>query len=317
MNLVVLDGYTLNPGDISWQGFADLADITVYERSAEQQRLPRAIDAEIILTNKTVLDAKLLQQLPKLRYIGVLATGVNVVDIKAAAKLGIIVTNVPAYAPDAVAQMVFAHILVHTQQVAIHHQAVSRGQWQSCEDFCFTLSQLTSLKGKTLGLLGYGAIAQQVARIAVAFQMSVLIHTPNEKQDLPDGVRWCEQVELFKDSDILSLHCPLTPETQEIINSINLAKMKSSAMLINTARGGLVDEQALANALNRGQIAAAGLDVLSTEPPSSNNPLLTAKHANITPHNAWATREARQSLMAIAVANLQAFLAGTPENQVN
>ncbi|WP_394206035.1 D-2-hydroxyacid dehydrogenase [Shewanella waksmanii] len=317
MQLVVLDGFTLNPGDISWQGFADIAELTVFDRTADELRYERAKDAVAILTNKTVLDKALLERLPKLKYIGVLATGTNVVDIEAATQQNIVVTNVPAYAPDAVAQMVFAHILTHTQRVASHHQAVIDGKWQQAADFCFTLSQLTSLKGKTLGLLGYGAIAQQVARIATAFNMQVLVHTPSVKRSLPTGVTWCSLTELFSDSDILSLHCPLTPQTAGIINRHHLGLMKASALLINTARGGLVDESALAIALQDKQISGAGIDVLSTEPPSADNPLLTAKNISITPHNAWATKEARESLMAIAVENFASFKAGKIRNQVN
>ncbi len=317
MKIVVLDGYTLNPGDLDWQGFRQLAEFHCFERTSASQLLERAQEAEILLTNKTVLDAETMSKLPKLKYIGVLATGTNVVDIDAASALGIVVTNVPAYGPDAVAQMVFAHILHHTQAVAEHHHAVSEGKWNQSEDFCFTLTSLQSLKGKTLGLIGYGDIGKQVANIARAFQMQVLVNTPTPKTDLPDGMTWCELETLYQGADIISLHCPLTLATERLINAASLAKMKSNTLLINTARGSLVDEQALADALNTGVIAAAGVDVLSSEPPELFNPLLQAKNISITPHNAWATLEARSNLMAIALENLRAYLAGKQLNCVN
>lgn len=316
MKIVVLDGETLNPGDLTWQAVSALGEFSCFARTPSAEIIPRAQHAEIVLTNKTPLDANTLAQLPKLKYIGVLATGTNVVDLAAAKELGIVVTNVPAYGPDAVAQMVFAHILHHTQAVAAHHQAVAAGQWSNCSDFCFTLMPLQSLKGKTLGLIGYGDIGQQVAKLALAFGMKVLVNTRTEPSDLPQGVSWTSRYIVFKESDILSLHCPLTPETTELINTQTLELMKPQALLINTARGGLIDEAALATALAQGKVFA-GVDVLSTEPPSADNPLLTAPNISISPHNAWATKEARQNLLNIATANLKSFLQGDIRNCVN
>ncbi|MCL1058519.1 D-2-hydroxyacid dehydrogenase [Shewanella gelidimarina] len=317
MQIVILDGYTLNPGDLCWKPLAAMGELTCFERTAPQDVLARSKDAAVLLTNKTVLDENTLKQLPKLRYVGVLATGTNVVDIKAATALGILVTNVPGYGPDAVAQMVFAHILHATQQVARHSDAVMQGKWSLSEDFCFTLSPLQSLKGKTLGLVGFGDIGQAVAQIALAFGMQVIVNTRNAKLVLPAGCTWVTQDSLFMDSDIVSLHCPLTTATDKLINRSVLKQMKPTAMLINTARGGLVDESALADALAQGQIAFSGVDVLSTEPPQKDNPLLKAPNISISPHNAWATIEARQNLLNIAVNNLSGFLNGDAVNTVN
>lgn len=320
MNIVVLDGFTLNPGDLSWHALEALGVFKVYEHTLPQDVLERCHNAQLILTNKTVLDAKLLTQLPNVKYIGVLATGTNVVDVAEAKRLGITVTNVPAYGPDAVAQMVFAHILHFTQQVALHSRAVKKGEWTLQRDFCFTLSPLISLKGKTLGLIGYGDIAKKVCQIGLAFGMNVLINTPSQKTDLPSGVTWLPLNELLTLADIVSLHCPLTPATLKLINTENLSLLKQDVILINTARGDLVDEAELATWLiaNKG---FAGLDVLSTEPPAADNPLLHSELANserlvITPHIAWATKEARQNLLNIAVTNCQQFLKGTPVNCV-
>lgn len=316
MKIVILDGETLNPGDLSWQPISELGELSCFARTASNDIFPRAKDAEIILTNKTPLDAQILSRLPKLKYIGVLATGINVVDIAAAKRHGIVVTNVPAYGPDAVAQMVFAHILHHTQGVAAHHQAVAAGQWTNCNDFCFTLMPLQSLKGKILGLIGYGDIGQQVAKLALAFGMKVIVNTRSVLKGLPQDISWAERDTVFREADILSLHCPLTPETTQFINAHTLELMKPKALLINTARGGLINETALATALVEGKLFA-GVDVLSTEPPRDDNPLLHAPNISITPHNAWATREARQNLLNIAAGNLKAFLAGERVNWVN
>lgn len=316
MKIVVLDGETLNPGDLSWHTLSELGELTCFPRTASQDIVARAKDAEVVLTNKTPLNADTLAQLPALKYIGVLATGTNVVDLAAAKAQGIVVTNVPAYGSDAVAQMVFAHILHHTQAVAAHHQAVVDGQWANCQDFCFTLMPLQSLKGKTLGLIGYGDIGQQVGEIALAFGMKVLVHTRTVREDLPLGVMWAERDTVLSESDIVSLHCPLTPQTEQFINQQTLALMKPKALLINTARGGLIDEPALADALTQGKLFA-GVDVLSTEPPSADNPLLHVPNISISPHNAWATKEARQNLLNIAVANVNGFLKGEVINCVN
>ena len=323
MKIVVLDAYTLNPGDLSWQGIAQFGDLTCYDRTEPEQVLSRAKDAEILFTNKTIIDKNTLTLLPKLRYIGVLATGTNVVDLHAATNQGVVVTNVPAYGPDAVAQMVFAHILHHTQRIALHHEAVVDGVWSDCDDFCFILSPLQSLKDKTIGLMGYGAIGQQVANIALAFGMKVMVNTRSLLTDLPAGIEWSELEPLISTVDILSLHCPLTETTDKIINSRALKQMRTSAILINTARGGLIDEAALKQALADGEIAAAGVDVLSTEPPEKTNPLLSAKNISISPHNSWATLEARRNLLNIASLNLECFLSeaskpdGKFDNQVN
>ncbi|GIU22121.1 D-2-hydroxyacid dehydrogenase [Shewanella schlegeliana] len=317
MKIVVLDGYTLNPGDLDWQALIAFGELCVYERSAPEERLSRSLDAEVIFTNKTLLDAATLKQLPQLKYIGILATGTNVVDLEAAKELDIVVTNVPGYGPDAVAQMVFAHLLHATQQVALHSDAVKRGVWSESQDFCFTLTPLQSLKGKNLGLVGFGDIGKVVAQIGQAFGMKVLVNTRNPQAKLPHGCSWVDRESLFTQSDIVSLHCPLTPDTDKLINSAVLEKMKNSAILINTARGGLIDEQALADALNRGQLAFAGVDVLSTEPPAAGNPLLSANNISISPHNAWATIEARQNLLNIAIDNLSNFLLGQVSHQVN
>ena len=316
MKIVVLDGESLNPGDLSWQSLEQLGEFTCFARTASDDIITRSQGVEIILTNKTPLNAKTLAQLPALKYIGVLATGTNVVDLAAAKAAGIVVTNVPAYAPDAVAQMVFAHILHHTQAVAAHHQAVVDGQWVNSKDFCFTLIPLQSLKGKTLGLIGYGDIGQQVGALGLAFGMNVLVNTRSEIKHLPQGARWVERDTVLSESDIISLHCPLTPETEQFIDQQTLALMKPKALLINTARGGLIDEAALAAALAQNRLFA-GVDVLSTEPPSADNPLLHAPNISISPHNAWATKEARQSLLNIAVANVNSFLKGKVINCVN
>ncbi|GIU21247.1 D-2-hydroxyacid dehydrogenase [Shewanella sp. MBTL60-007] len=317
MKIVVLDGYTLNPGDLDWQALEAFGELNVYERSAPEEILARSQDAEIIFTNKTLLDAGILKQLPQLKYIGILATGINVVDLNAAKELDVVVTNVPGYGPDAVAQMVFAHILHATQQVAIHSEAVKRGVWSESQDFCFTLAPLQSLKGKYLGLIGFGDIGKVVAQIGQAFGMNVLVNTRNPKIDLPQGCCWVERELLFAQADIISLHCPLTPDTDKLIDGVVLEKMKPSAILINTARGGLIDEQALAKALESGQLAFAGVDVLSTEPPATDNPLLKVSNISISPHNAWATIEARQNLLNIAVDNLLRFTQGKVSNRVN
>ena len=315
LKIVVLDGFTLNPGDLSWQPLMEFGDCDIYPHTLVEDVVCRARSADIILTNKTVLSKPILQALPQLKYIGVLATGTNVVDLVAASEQDIKVTNVPAYGPDAVAQMVFAHILQLTQQVSLHHQAVSDGAWSKQRDFCFTLAPLMSLKGKMLGLVGYGDIAKQVARIAVAFGMQVLVNSVTPKKALGQGIRWCHLDELLTKADFVSLHCPLTANNQQMINAQSLALIKPQAMIINTARGGLINEQDLADWLNQDK-GFAGVDVLSSEPPAIDNPLLSAKNITITPHIAWATVEARQNLLNIAVSNLESFIAGKTQNRV-
>ncbi|AZN40803.1 D-2-hydroxyacid dehydrogenase [Paenibacillus albus] len=318
MKIVVLDGYTLNPGDMNWDAIEALGELVVYERTAKEEIVSRAADAEIILTNKTPLSAECISQLSQLQYIGVLATGYNIVDAAAAAKRGIVVTNVPDYSTHSVVQLVFALLLAHASKVSEHSDAVHRGTWANGPDFSFTLSPLHEISGKTLGIIGYGQIGQQVARAALAFGMQVIVHTRTTKAEPGlEGVRFVTREELFRTADVVSLHSPLTPDTTGIVNSETLNLMKRSAFLINTARGGHVVEAELAEALNSGRIAGAGLDVLSVEPPPADNPLLHAANCIITPHIAWATVEARSRLMAIAANNLRSFLCADIKNQVN
>ncbi|WP_345843971.1 D-2-hydroxyacid dehydrogenase [Shewanella algae] len=315
LKIVVLDGFCLNPGDLDWSPLKALGELSIYDRTPAELVLQRAQGADVLLTNKTVLGAQQLAALPGLKYVGILATGTNVVDLQAAGDLGITVTNVPGYGPDAVAQMVFAHLLYHTQQVAQHHQAVAAGAWSQCADFCFTLSPLMSLSGKMMGIVGYGDIGSRVANIARAMGMRVLLHTRTERHDLAEGISWAPLEQLYREADVISLHCPLTAATEKMINQDSLQLLKPGVILINTARGGLVDETALATALNQGKLRA-GVDVLSSEPPMPDNPLLKAKGVSISPHNAWATIEARQKLLDIAVDNLRAFIDGDSVNQV-
>lgn len=321
MKIVVLDGYTLNPGDLSWQALEALGDCTVYERTPKELVIERAAGAEIILTNKVLLGAEQLAQLPQLRYIGVTATGYNVVDVDAARQRGVTVTNVPAYSTASVAQMVFALLLELSQQVGHHAGLVREGRWTASVDFCFWDRPLVELDGLTLGIVGFGAIGRRVARLARAFGMEVLVHTahPEKYRETAEGseARFVGLDELFRASDIVSLHCPLTEETRALVDARRLALMKSSAFLINTGRGPLVDEAALAAALNTGGIAGAGLDVLSVEPPPVGNPLLQAANCCITPHIAWATRAARERLLETAAGNIRAYLAGAPQNVVS
>ncbi|NLV24217.1 MAG: D-2-hydroxyacid dehydrogenase [Deltaproteobacteria bacterium] len=320
MKLVVLDGHALNPGDLSWEEIKDLADCTVYERTPKEKVMERIGDAELVLTNKTVLDRAVLEQLPNLRYIGVLATGVNVIDLEAARERGIAVTNVPGYSTPSVAQMVFALLLELTLQVGHHGALVRSGAWARSADFSFFDRPLVELDGLTLGIVGFGAIGRRVTRIAEAFGMKVLVHTahPEKYRHLAENreLSFVDLEALFRKSDAVTLHCPLTPETQSLVNDQRLNQMKPGAYLINTGRGPLVDEAALAAALNEGRIAGAGLDVLSKEPPAADNPLLTARNCFITPHIAWASGAARQRLMAVVAENLRAYLEGGPQNRV-
>ncbi|MBY6187148.1 D-2-hydroxyacid dehydrogenase [Marinobacter hydrocarbonoclasticus] len=316
MKIVVLDGATLNPGDLDWSPLAQFGEWEVFDHTAPAQLLERASDADVLLTNKVVLDRAALNALPKLRYIGVTATGVNVVDLDAAAARGIVVTNTPAYGPESVAQMAIAHLLHQASAVAEHHQAVQQGQWSAAPQFCFWNRPLMALSGKTFGVMGFGAIGQAAARMARGFNMSILVHTRTPIEALPEGYRWVDQATLFAESDVVSLHCPQTPDNTGFVNAELLATMKPQARLLNTARGGLVNEADLADALNRGVIAGAGLDVLSSEPPSPDNPLLSARNCVVTPHNAWATFEARNNLLNIVLGNLAAWQKGAPVNRV-
>lgn len=317
MRIVVLDGHTLNPGDLSWDGLEALGACEIYDRTPPDEVVGRAKDAEIVLTNKTVLSREVIEQLPKLKYIGVLATGYNIVDTQAARQRNIPVTNVPTYGTRSVAQMVFAHLLNLTQHVAHHAQTVVDGRWTAGDDFCYWDYPLVELAGQTMGVVGFGRIGQATAQLAGAFGMKVLATDTAVPPAVPEGVEIVGLDTLLRRSDVVSLHCPLTPETQELVNRDRLAMMKTSAFLINTSRGPLVDEQALAEALNSGRLAGAGLDVLSIEPPVPENPLLAAKNCFVTPHIAWATKAARERLLGTVVENLKAFLAHRPQNVVN
>ncbi|MDF1526131.1 MAG: D-2-hydroxyacid dehydrogenase [bacterium] len=315
MKIVVLDGYTLNPGDLSWDDLKALGDCIVHDRTAPDELVERGKGAQVLLTNKVVLDREAIGQLPELAYIGVQATGVNVVDLEAARDRGIVITNVPAYGTDSVAQFVFALLLEHVNSVGHHTEAVHAGKWSACADFSFHERPLVELAGMTLGIVGYGAIGRAVARIAEAFGMVVIVHTRTPCKS--SETRFVDLETVFAEGDVVSLHCPLTPETKRLVNSRRLKLMKNSAILINTSRGPLVDEAALADALNGGQIAGAALDVLSVEPPPENNPLLAARNCTITPHIAWATLAARKRLMDTVVGNVKAWMEGRPRNVVS
>ncbi len=317
MNIVVLDGHTLNPGDLAWDELKALGSCQIYDRTPAGQVVARARDADAVLTNKTVLDKETISRLQKLRYIGVLATGYNVVDIQAARERGIPVTNIPTYGTASVAQMAFALLLELTQHVAHHAATVREGRWCRSEDFCYWDFPLIELNGLTLGIVGYGRIGRETGKIARAFGMKTLAHDVFAKGEECREAELVSLDELFRRSDVVSLHCPLTAENKGMVNASRLALMKSTAFLINTSRGPLVEESALADALNSGRIAGAGLDVLTVEPPRPDNPLLKAKNCLITPHISWATRSARARLMKCAVENVRAYLAGEKQNVVN
>jgi glycerate dehydrogenase len=317
MNIVVLDGHTLNPGDLSWDALQALGDCRIHDRTPPGEVVARAADAEIALTNKTILNAATIQALPRLRYLGVLATGYNVVDIAAARARGIPVTNVPAYGTPSVAQHTFALLLELASQVGAHARSVRAGRWSQSPDFCYWESPLTELHGLTLGIVGLGRIGRAVAELGHAFEMKVLAHVPRLPSELPPFVYLSELDALFEQADVVSLHCPLTPETAGLVNAGRLARMKPTAFLLNTSRGPLIDEPALAEALNAGRLAGAALDVLSVEPPSSSNPVLSARNCIVTPHLAWATRAARARLLRTAVENVRAFQNGQLQNVVN
>lgn len=311
----MLDGFTLNPGDLSWDRLQALGQCTVYDRTPPGEVLDRAHDAQIVLTNKVVLARETIVASPNLKNIGVMATGINVVDLAATCERGIVVTNVPSYATPSVAQMVFAHVLNLTQHVASHAEAARMGRWTTAADWCFWDYSLVELAGLTLGIVGLGETGRATAELAHAFGMNV-VATTRTVSDIPDYVRTIDLDTLFRTSDVVSLHCPLTPETTGLVNRQRLALMKQSALLINTGRGPLVDEAALAEVLNAGGIAGAGLDVLSVEPPAADNPLLSARNCYITPHIAWATRASRERLLECVVENVAAFLVGAPLNVV-
>jgi glycerate dehydrogenase len=316
MNLCVLDGFTLNPGDLGWDELQQLGPCEIHDRTPPADIIPRAASAEIILTNKTPLSRETLAGLPKLRYIGVLATGTNVVDLAAARERGIPVTNVPAYSTRSVAQATIALLLELTNRAGHHALRVREGAWSRATDWCFWDFPLVELDGLVLGVVGLGRIGAAVADIAHVLGMNVMAFNPSPKL-APAFVKFVELETLFRTSDVLSLHCPLTPRTQKLVNAERLAWMKPTAFLLNPSRGPLVDEVALAEALNNGRLAGAALDVLSVEPPPAGNPLLAAKNCVITPHNAWGTRAARLRLLRVAVDNVRAFLAGQPQNVVH
>ncbi|MCF2500376.1 D-2-hydroxyacid dehydrogenase [Dyadobacter chenhuakuii] len=315
MNIVILDGYTLNPGDLDWAPIHKLGHADIYDRSGAEEIIGRAKEAEALLVNKVVLTEAILDQLPKLKYIGVMATGYNNIHINAARKHNITVTNVKAYGPASVAQQTFALLLAVVNHAELHSQSVFAGDWVASPDFCYWKTPLTELAGKTMGLIGFGDIGSQVAKIALAFGMNVIAY---RKHPTPtEGVEMVSLEEVFEKSDVVSLHCPLTDETKEIVNKDRLARMKRNAIILNTGRGPLIQEHDLAEALKNGIIAGAGLDVLSTEPPKADNPLLSAPNCIITPHVAWATFEARKRLLQMVANNLESYMHEEPENVVS
>ncbi len=318
MKIIVLDGYPLNPGDLDWSPLAALGELTVYDRTPPAQVVERIGDAEVVFTNKVALNSTTLAQLPALRFIGVHATGYNIVDTAAARERGIAVANVPGYSTESVVQLTFALLLELTHHVQRHSDHAREGGWSRSPDFCYQLYPLVELAGKTMGIVGFGGIGQRIAKVAMAFGMKIVAHsrTPKTLPGFPE-LEWLQPEALFAKADVVSLHCPLTPDTTGMVNRSLLQHMKPSAFLLNTSRGPLVVEQDLADALNEGRIAGAGIDVLSTEPPAANNPLLTARNCLVTPHIAWATFAARQRMMDIANNNLRAWLNGQPVNIVN
>ena len=316
MKIVILDGYTANPGDLSWSELEALGDVTVYDRTKPEDTVARAADAEVVLTNKVVLGRKEIEQLPHLQYIGVLATGYNVVDIAAAHEHGITVTNVPAYSTESVAQMVFAHLLTVTNRTEHYALQNREGRWSGNPDFCYWDTSLTELAGKTMGIVGLGNIGRRVAQIALAFGMQVKALTSKSANQLPAGIQKADLAELLSTADVLSLHCPLTEDTRHFVNARTLAMMKSSAIVINTGRGPLVNDADVADALSASRIAAYCADVLTEEPPRADNPLLHQPNAFITPHIAWATREARLRLLTTAIGNVRAFVEHHPQNVI-
>ncbi len=317
MKITILDGYALNPGDQSWDGFRKFGEVEVFDRTAAEDVAARAKGAALVLTNKTPLPDAVIRQLPELRYISVLATGYNVVDVEAAKQCGVVVTNIPTYGTASVAQFVFALLLEMCHNVKLHADAVRAGEWSRSADWSFWKTPLMELSGKTMGIVGFGRIGRAAGRIADALGMRVLAcDTYQGDAPLHIGFRWATLEEVLREADVVSLHSPLFPETRGMIHAGTLALMKPTAYLINTSRGPLVVDQDLADALNAGRLAGAGLDVLSVEPPLDSNPLLHARNCLVTPHIAWATREARARLMEIAVDNVAGFLAGTPRNVV-
>lgn len=319
MNIVILDGYTATQADLNWDGWQELGNVTVYDRTHRDELIERACEADVLLTNKVFLNEERLNQLPRLKYIGILATGYNVVDLDAARKRGIVVTNIPAYSTMSVAQMAMAHLLNITNHVDIHNQSVQQGQWQHAADFCFQLAPQIELWGQTLSIVGLGNTGMAMARLGQAFGMRVLALSSKPAEELAmQGIQKADTMEqLFREADVLSLHCPLTPDTHHLVNENSLQWMKPSAILINTGRGALLDEQAVANALNAGRLYGCGVDVLEKEPPRDGSPLIGARNCYITPHIAWSTQQARRRLLDIAKSNVEAFMKGAPVNVVN
>lgn len=324
MKIVEIDGYAAARDDIDWQPWKEIeapdgtmCEFVYYDRTPAEQVAERLADADMVITNKVLINEELMAQLPKLRYIGVLATGYNVVDVEAAHRRGITVTNIPAYSTDSVAQLAIAHLLNIASRVAAHDDAVHKGEWERCPDFSFTVSPLRELAGQTFAVVGLGNTGMATARIANALGMKVVAFTSKDKDSLPDFISKVQTMEeLFANADVLSLHCPLTAATHHLVNAERLALMKKDAIIINTGRGPLIDEQALADALNEGRISAAGVDVLEEEPPVHGSPLLTARNCHVTPHIAWASLAARKRLMKVAISNVKAFLEGNPQNVV-
>ena len=312
-----MDGKGVNPGDMSWKQIQQFGELIVYERTASEEIIDHVGDAEIVLTNKTVFEEDTIAKLKNVKYIGVLATGYNVVDLKAASKRGIVVTNIPAYSTDSVAQMTFAHILNVTNHVDHYARASRDGEWSRCPDFCYWDKPLVELAGKTIGIIGLGNIGMKVANIALDFGMNVIAYTRKEPKEIPNGINKASIDNILSDSDIISLHCPLTKQTRELINKDSIAKMKRGVIVVNTGRGPLVNEEDVANALHNGLIGAYCADVMCSEPPSADNPLFVEQNAYITPHVAWASKEARIRLMDIAEKNIHSFLSGKPINVVN
>jgi glycerate dehydrogenase len=318
MKTTILDGFTLNPGDLDWHDLERLSDCSIYDRTAHDQIIKRCQNANIIMTNKVPISGEIMDQLPNLEFINVMATGYNVIDTEAAKAKGIVVSNAAGYSTPSVVQHTFALLLERYNKTAAHsHAAKDEMKWANGNDFSFTLGSWHDLAGKTIGIIGFGTIGQKVAQVAEAFGMKVLANRRNMEGEAPVGVKYASIDELLSRADVVSLHCPQTAETTKMVNADFIGKMKKSAVLINTARGGLIDEEALANALNNDHIAGAAVDVLSTEPPAKDNPLLSAKNCTITPHMAWASKEARQRLMEIMIENTRAFLMGEPQNVVN
>ncbi len=317
MKIVMLDAYTTNPGDLSWDFMNNFGDITVYDRTPADKIIERAADADIVITNKTPITKEIIDCLPNLKFIALMSTGYNIVDYVYLKEKGIPVSNIPSYSTDAVSQLVLSFILELAMNVGLHSQSVKAGEWSACEDFCYWKAPLTELTGKTLGIFGLGKIGRAVAEKAKAFGMNIVAYTHRIHGDEPDHIKLLPLDEMLSCSDIVSMHCPLTPETEGIVNDDFIAKMKDGAYFINTSRGTVVNEKALADALNSSKLAGAGLDVLSTEPPAADNPLLSAKNCFITPHIAWAAFETRERLAGILKENISAFINGNPQNVIN